>query len=180
MSKGRLTAYTDAILAIIATILVLSLPDLNSFSYHALASHWQAYIIYVITFLQLMAIWLNHHNLFAGLKKITSGIFWANAIWLLVISFLPYAVKWVGEYPNKWQPETFYVFIIVLGSVMFSWLRVIAGRTNGFKVKIRNWIYVIFVPAVIVTYFIPFFGIVTAAFLIINLIMNPMDRDLLD
>ncbi|MYV16668.1 TMEM175 family protein [Furfurilactobacillus milii] len=175
MSKSRLVAYTDAIIAIIATILVLSLPDLDQFTYQSLLVHWPAYLIYIITFLQLMAGWINHHNLFAKLPKHVDGfVFWTNAIWLLVISFLPYAVKWVGRFATHWQPETFYLLIIILGGVAFSFLEIAIDRMTDTPVKINYWLYAILILALVVTYFFPYFGILTAFSQIFNIITTPV------
>ncbi|WP_099974707.1 TMEM175 family protein [Lactobacillus terrae] len=64
MNKNRIEAFTDAIIAVLITLLVLELPSPKGFTMEALFSNWRMVLVYVITFVGIVAIWLNHHNLF--------------------------------------------------------------------------------------------------------------------
>lgn len=111
MNKSRLEAFTDAIVAIVVTILVLELPKPKSYTLSALLDNKQVYLVYIGTFVVLLGVWYQHHNLFEHAKNISRRVFWANALWLLIQSFLPYISSWMTEYPNKNIPVL--VFLIL-------------------------------------------------------------------
>ena len=97
MNKGRLEAFTDAVIAIILTILVLELQPPHSGS---LASLWQlrgVFAIYLVSFLTLIVYWNNHHHLFQLVERIDWRVMWANSFFMLVVSMFPFATSWVGE-----------------------------------------------------------------------------------
>ncbi|MDN6577408.1 MAG: DUF1211 domain-containing protein, partial [Lactiplantibacillus plantarum] len=94
MNKARLEAFTDAIIAIVLTLLVLDLPRPQTPSVRALFAEWQSIYVYIITFTLLISIWLNHHDLFVQVKKIDRVVFWANSFWLLCQSFIPFMASW--------------------------------------------------------------------------------------
>ncbi|MGT2638136.1 TMEM175 family protein [Streptococcus ratti] len=111
MNKERFEAFTDAIVAIVVTILVLELPKPENATLEALLVNWQSYLVYISTFVVLVGVWYQHHNLFFYAKHINYKVFWANAFWLLIQSFFPYVSAWLAEFPNRLTP--FLVFIIL-------------------------------------------------------------------
>ncbi|HFI0174841.1 TPA: TMEM175 family protein, partial [Streptococcus suis] len=104
MNKARLEAFTDAIVAIVVTILVLELPKIESFTFESLLSNWQPYLVYIGTFVVLVGVWYQHHNLFDYAENINRKVFWANALWLLIQSFIPYISAWMAEFPDSRTP----------------------------------------------------------------------------
>lgn len=114
MNKGRLEAFTDAIVAIIITILVLELPKPDSYTISALFEHWQAYIAYISSFTLLLGVWYNHHNLFKSIEVIDRRVFWVNGVWLLIQSFIPFVTSWIGDYPDHAQPLVTFIVIALI------------------------------------------------------------------
>jgi len=96
MTKTRLEAFSDAVIAIIITIMVLELrpPEAN---WHALTEMKFKFLSYVISFIMLGIYWGNHHHLIHTIKEVNSGIMWANLHLLFWLSLMPFATAWMGE-----------------------------------------------------------------------------------
>lgn len=120
MNKGRIEAFTDAIVAIAATIMVLELhpPKENNFS--GLLEEWPVFLAYVISFSLIYIVWFNHHNLFNKAKLITPQTYLYNGVWLFFLTLVPFTTNWVGNAPTEVLPEFFYVLNLLLWSIMFQ------------------------------------------------------------
>lgn len=120
MNKERLIAFTDAVVAIAATIMVLELhvPKTNDIS--GLLQEWPTFFAYIISFVLIYLVWFNHHNIFEKAKKITVPIFIYNGIWLFFLSLVPFTTNWVGEAPNERLPQMLYILNFFLWSLMFQ------------------------------------------------------------
>lgn len=132
MNKGRLEAFTDAVIAIILTILVLELNPPHSGS---LASLWElrgVFGIYLVSFLTLMVYWNNHHHLFQLVKRIDWRVMWANSLFMLAISMFPFATSWVGEgHVDAFGPELIYGFVVLMANISYLLLVETLRRVNG-------------------------------------------------
>lgn len=131
MSKGRLEAFTDAVIAIILTILVLELNPPHSGS---LASLWALrgrFGIYLVSFLTLIVYWNNHHHLFQLVNRIDWRVMWANSFFMLAISMFPFATSWVGEgHVDAFGPELIYGFVVFMSNVSYLLLVVTLRHVN--------------------------------------------------
>lgn len=181
MNKGRFEAFNDAIIAIIVTLLVLEIKRPDSYTFTALAANWRSYGVYIVTFLQIMAVWYNHHNLLQYATHFNHRFYWANVFWLLMLSSAPFATSWLSDYPNQWQPETFYVGVWFLWSIAYTIAEVTLLHLNPRITLIdhyERWIYVVMGLTVLVTRFIPFAGIISVSFLTLWLILRPIKYEL--
>ncbi|MCG5037512.1 DUF1211 domain-containing protein [Lactiplantibacillus plantarum] len=115
MNKARLEAFTDAIIAIVLTLLVLDLPRPQTPSVRALFAKWQSIYVYIITFTLLISIWLNHHDLFVQVKK-SIGLFFGRIVSGCYVSLLF----------HSW-PHGLLNFRIQNGPQYFIFLRVLFG-----------------------------------------------------
>ncbi|MDZ4807842.1 MAG: TMEM175 family protein [Bacteroidota bacterium] len=97
MTKTRLEAFSDAVIAIIMTIMVLELKVPHDTSWDALQGLWPIFLSYVFSFLMLGIYWGNHHHLLHTIKNVNGGIMWANLHLLFWLSLMPFATAWVGE-----------------------------------------------------------------------------------
>ena len=97
MSKTRLEAFSDAVIAIIMTIMVLELKVPHEVSWNAFNPIWPVFFSYIISFLGLGIYWGNHHHLIHTINKVSSGIIWSNLHLLFWLSLIPFATAWVGE-----------------------------------------------------------------------------------
>ena len=96
MTKTRLEAFSDGVIAIIITIMVLELRPPEA-SWHALTEMKFKFLSYVISFTMLGIYWGNHHHLLHTFKEVNSGIMWANLHLLFWLSLMPFATAWMGE-----------------------------------------------------------------------------------
>jgi uncharacterized membrane protein len=96
MTKTRLETFSDGVIAIIITIMVLELRPPEA-SWHALTEMKYKFLSYMISFLMLGIYWGNHHHLLHTIKEVNSGIMWANLHLLFWLSLMPFATAWMGE-----------------------------------------------------------------------------------
>ncbi len=97
MEKNRLEAFSDGVIAIIITIMVLELKAPEHNSIHALWPLWPRFIAYVISFAYVGIYWNNHHHLFHAAERISGMTLWANLHLLFWLSLIPFTTDWVGE-----------------------------------------------------------------------------------
>lgn len=97
MTKSRLEAFSDGVIAIIITIMVLELKVPHSTSWEALHSLWPVLLSYVISFIMIGIYWGNHHHLLHTVNSTNSGMIWANLHLLFWLSLVPFGTAWVGE-----------------------------------------------------------------------------------
>ena len=108
MSKGRLEAFSDGVLAIILTIMVLELKVPQSGDFVALIPLVPKFLSYVLSFIYIGIYWNNHHHLWQAAKHVNGTILWANLHLLFWLSLIPFATGWMGENNFATIPVVFY------------------------------------------------------------------------
>ncbi|MFB9768499.1 TMEM175 family protein [Lactiplantibacillus modestisalitolerans] len=131
MNKGRVEAFTDAIVAIIMTIMVLEMKVPEGPSLKALFAERVYFFAYLISFFLIATTWYSHHYLFTHAKWISKRAFWANCIWLFMMSLSPVATGWIGAYPNSRTTAGFYLLVYVLWGLAFRLLVYSLIRDNS-------------------------------------------------
>ncbi|KRN24866.1 TMEM175 family protein [Lacticaseibacillus camelliae] len=122
MPKNRLEAFTDGVIAIIITVMVLELHAPSSGTWAALWEMRGIFAIYFVSFFTLAVYWNNHHHLFLLVKRINGRVLWANILFLFAASFFPFATDWVGAaHVLARAPEMTYG-IVVLATDVTYWL----------------------------------------------------------
>lgn len=121
MGKGRLEAFSDGVLAIIITIMVLELKVPHGESIDTLAPLVPPFLSYVLSFVYLGIYWNNHHHMLHASKKVSGRVLWANLHLLFWLSLLPFATGWMGENHFAALPSAFYGMILLLASIAY-WL----------------------------------------------------------
>ena len=96
-SKGRLEAFSDGVIAVIITIMVLVLKAPEGAEPEALLKLWPAFAIYVVSFVFVAIYWINHHSVLATAKTVDPALIWANSMLLLFLSLIPFATAYVAE-----------------------------------------------------------------------------------
>ena len=124
MEKNRLEAFSDGVIAIIITIMVLELhaPDVRP-TLAALAEKLPALLSYVLSFIYVGIYWNNHHHMFQAVKNVRGGILWANLHLLFWLSLLPFATGWMGENHLVALPTAVYGFILLMAAVAYNVLQ---------------------------------------------------------
>lgn len=119
MHKGRLEAFSDGVIAIIITIMVLEIKVPHEATIEALLKLIPVFISYVISFIYVGIYWNNHHHLFQSVKTVDGKVMWSNLFLLFWLSLIPFASGWMGE--NHFQDITVPLYGIVLFGCAFSY-----------------------------------------------------------
>lgn len=122
MQKGRIEAFSDGVLAIIITIMVLELKVPHGHDLAALLPLWPVFLSYVLSFANVGIYWNNHHHMFHAVKHIGGGVLWANLHLLFWLSLMPFATAFMGE--NGFAPATVavYAFDLFMCAVAYTLL----------------------------------------------------------
>ena len=112
MRKTRLEAFSDGVIAIIITIMVLELRVPEGANWQALQPLVPVFFSYTLSFIFIGIYWGNHHHLLSVVKKVSAGIMWSNLNLLFWLSLIPFATGWMGE--NDFQPFPVAVYAVLL------------------------------------------------------------------
>jgi uncharacterized membrane protein len=131
MGKSRLEAFSDGVLAIIITIMVLEMHVPHGETLASLAATWQVFVSYVLSFVYVGIYWNNHHHLFHAASRVTGGILWANLHLLFWLSLFPFATGWMGENEFAPVPSATYGVILMMAAIAWFILQSLIVRTEG-------------------------------------------------
>ncbi|MBX6330938.1 MAG: DUF1211 domain-containing protein [Gemmatimonadaceae bacterium] len=162
MSPGRLEAFSDGVIAIIITIMVLELRAPHEPSLAALAPLLPVFLSYVLSFVYLGIYWNNHHHMLHMTQRVDGAILWANLHLLFWLSLVPFTTAWMGENHFAAVPTAVYGAVLFLAGIAYwilqhtiiasqgpdSLLAAVIGR--DLKGKISPVIYALAVPAAFV------------------------------
>lgn len=119
MTKGRLEAFSDGVLAIIITIMVLELKVPHEPSFEALGPLWPVMTSYLLSFVLLAIYWNNHHHLLHASQHVDGRVLWANMHLLFWLSLVPFVTAWMGETHFEAVPVFFYGVVQLLAGVAY-------------------------------------------------------------
>ena len=119
MKTSRLEAFSDGVLAIIITIMVLELKVPHAVDLAALKPLLPVLLSYVLSFIYLGIYWNNHHHLFQATEHVSSGILWANLHLLFWLSLFPITTAWLGENGLASTPTAVYGFVLLMAAIAF-------------------------------------------------------------
>jgi uncharacterized membrane protein len=119
MNKGRLEAFSDGVLAILITIMVLELKRPEGSTWEALVERVPILLTYILTFVFLGIYWNNHHHLLQATERINGRILWANLHLLFWLSLTPFAMGWMGEYPSASAPNAAYGTVLLCAAIAY-------------------------------------------------------------
>ena len=129
MTKGRVEAFSDGVIAIIITIMVLELKTPEAPTWAALCAGWPVLLSYVISFFFVGVYWGNHHHLLHTLERVDGKILWLNLHLLFWMSLIPWATRWLGETYPAATPTMAYGALMLITGVAYSLLqRAIAAQ----------------------------------------------------
>jgi TMEM175 potassium channel family protein len=144
MGKGRLEAFSDGVLAIIITIMVLELKVPHGESIGALAPLIPVFLSYVLSFIYVGIYWNNHHHMLHACKKISGRVLWANLHLLFWLSLLPFATGWMGENHFARLPSALYGVILFCAAIAYLLLQrafiAVEGAGSALALAVgRDW-----------------------------------------
>lgn len=158
MGRGRLEAFSDGVLAIIITIMVLELKAPHEASLAALRPLIPVFLSYVLSFIYVGIYWNNHHHLLHAVQHINGRILWANLHLLFWLSLIPFVTAWMGENHFASWPVALYGAVLFLASIAYFILARTLVSYHGddsplaralgkdFKGKISSLIYAVAIP----------------------------------
>jgi uncharacterized membrane protein len=168
MGKDRLAAFSDGVIAIIITIMVLELKVPHGASWAALMSVLPHFVSYVLSFIYLAIYWNNHHHLLHTVTRVDGLILWANSSLLFWLSLIPVATAWMGENFLAPVPTAVYGVILLMPAVAYLLLQKAIMRSQGahsvlatalgsdLKGKISSLLYV---AAIVLAFIVPWVSI---------------------
>ena len=159
MSKGRLEAFSDGVIAIIITIMVLELQVPHGDDLASLQPVLPVFLRYLLSFVYLGIYWNNHHHMLHTTKTVSGGILWANLHLLFWLSLVPFTTGWMGENHFAAAPPALYGVVLLLAAIAYYLLqRTIIARQGkdsllaaavgrDLKGKISPLLYAIAIPS---------------------------------
>lgn len=119
MGKGRLEAFSDAVIAVIITIMVLEMKAPHGESFDALLAIVPVFLSYVLSFVYVGIYWNNHHHMLQATRMVTGTVLWANLHLLFWLSLFPFATAWMGENHFGSNPTVAYGIVLLMAAVAY-------------------------------------------------------------
>ena len=171
MDKGRLEAFTEVVIAVIITIMVLELKPPHEATWSALLDNWPVFLSYVLSFIYVGIYWNNHHHLMRIVERVNGKVMWANLGVLFWVSLFPFTTSWLneahgehGEFPAT-LPTVAYGIVLLMTAL--AWIPLVRtliqanggsggplarALAGGWKEKISPLIYL---AAIVLAFFAP-------------------------
>ena len=131
MNKNRLEAFSDGVLAIIITIMILEIKIPETADFSALTKLFPVFISYVLSFIYIGIYWNNHHHMLHSATKVNGKILWANLHLLFWLSLIPFATGWMGENHFAKPTMTLYGFFLFMCALSYWTLQNIIIKSSG-------------------------------------------------
>lgn len=168
MEKNRLEAFSDGVLAIIITIMILELKQPVGDKWGDFWALWPTLLTYLLSFVFIAIYWVNHHLIFHNAQQVNVKLLWCNIAWLFVMSFIPFTTAWVGTYPSSWSPLCLYFGDMALASIAFHLMCYLIFKDNHpdgkFRLGIRSIIsLIVYIAATALGGFCPVVAFIVVA-----------------
>ena len=131
MGKGRLEAFSDGVIAVIITIMVLELKAPHGSEPAELLSLVPTFLTYVLSFVFVGIYWVNHHHFFHIIHKVSGGLLWANMHLLFWLSLIPFTTAWMGENHFTTWPVAIYGINLLACAVAYTLMTIAAVNVHG-------------------------------------------------
>jgi uncharacterized membrane protein len=131
MGKSRLEAFSDGVLAIIITIMVLELRAPHEATFEGLRPLVSVFLSYGLSFLYVGIYWISHHHLLHTVRRVTGAILWANLHMLFWLSLVPFATAWMNEGHYTPAPTALYGFVLLMAGITYGVLQHLIVKAEG-------------------------------------------------
>jgi uncharacterized membrane protein len=164
MTTGRLEAFSDGVIAIIITIMVLELSVPEGAEFSDLAPLLPKFVSYILSFIYVGIYWNNHHHLFQAVEKVNGKVLWSNLFLLFMLSLLPFTTAWMGENHFDKNPVALYGGNLVLCAIAYIILLKAALKHEGKESKIggairntrkENTSVIVYTIGICLSYYVP-------------------------
>lgn len=183
MKTGRLEAFSDGVLAIIITIMVLGMSAPEGYTFESLKPILPIFLTYVLSFVYLGIYWNNHHHLLQAVNKVNGKILWANLNLLFWLSLLPFATDWMGKNHFEDNPTAIYGTVLFMAAIAFKILVYCVIKNEGKesnvgkvykKDKRMNLSLFLYFAGVVISFFFPIVSLIV--YLVVALMWVVPDR----
>ncbi|MEO6150490.1 MAG: TMEM175 family protein [Mucilaginibacter sp.] len=138
ITKGRLEAFSDGVIAIIITIMVLELKVPHTDGLNTIAPLLPVFLSYILSFIYVGIYWNNHHHMLHAVHSVNGSILWANLHLLFWLSLIPFVSGWMGEnHFTKW-PVIFYGVVLIMNAIAYTILAKLLIKHHGENSLIAN------------------------------------------
>jgi uncharacterized membrane protein len=127
---GRIEAFSDGVVAIIITIMVLELHPPISERMEQLWTLWPVFLAYILSYAYVAIYWVNHHRMFAHAAHVSNALLWSNILLLFTLSLIPFSTSYLGEHHFGRGATILYLATLLLPSVAYAWLERIIRCTG--------------------------------------------------
>ncbi|SRR5579871_4188874 len=131
MTKARLEAFSDGVIAILITIMVLDFKTPRDVTVRALADLAPLFAVYILSFVYLGIYWVNHHHLFHAATRISGGVLWANLHLLFWLSLVPFVTGWMAENSTAALPTAVYSTVLLCDALAWTVMKNALVRLEG-------------------------------------------------
>jgi uncharacterized membrane protein len=163
MTKGRLEAFSDGVIAILITIMVLELHRPDGHDFADLKKVVPTLLVYLLSFVLVAIYWNNHHHLMQIVDRVDGAVLWANMHLLFWLSLVPWATSWMGDNVRRHVPVAVYIAVLLGAAIAYFVLTRVLLRLHGpetrlaralgadWKGKLSALAYVVAVPLALVS-----------------------------
>ena len=131
MSKARLEAFSDGVVAILITIMVLEFKTPRDITLTALSALVPLFAVYMLSFIMLGIYWTNHHHLFHAATHVNGVVLWANLHLLFWLSFVPFVTGWMAEYSTAALPTAIYGVVLLADAIAWTIMKNLLVQLEG-------------------------------------------------
>jgi uncharacterized membrane protein len=183
--SDRVEAFSDGVIAVIITIMVLELRPPQGTTLASLHAVLPTFAVYVLSFVFLGIYWNNHHHMLRAANGVDGRAMWANLHLLFWLSLVPFTTSWLGQHPGASIPTALYAFVLLFDAVAYTLLQrsllAVSGCDSALALAVRagakeNVSMLLYVAAVVLAFVLPLLSY--AVFVIVALIWIVPDRRL--
>jgi uncharacterized membrane protein len=131
MGKGRLEAFTDGVVAIIITIMVLEVKVPQGADLASLEADLPVFLAYVLSYINVGIFWNNHHHMLHATERIDGRVLWANLLLLFWLSLIPFMIRWMDETGITALPTAAYGVVLAMAAISYTLLQLAIVACNG-------------------------------------------------
>lgn len=128
---GRVEAFSDGVLAIVVTIMVLELKAPTEEGMNALWRLWPTFLAYILSYAYVAIYWVNHHRLFSHARRVSGNLLWANNFLLFSLSLVPFSTAYLGDHHFSREATQLYLVTMLFPAIAYTWLQRVIRRSGA-------------------------------------------------